>query len=74
MPQQMAQLASAADVEKLASDYGDAYVTHLEHSEGGVDLEDRLESALALTDLAARMVAAGLGSRMKEIEASCRWD
>jgi len=60
--------------DKLASDYEDAYVTHLEHSEGGVDLEDRLAAALELSDLASRMVATGQRERMKEIHASYRWN
>ena len=60
--------------EKLASDYEDAYVTHLERSEGGVDLEDLLASAFAVNDLAAQMSAAGQRDRMKEIHASYRWD
>ena len=60
--------------ERLASDYEDAYVTHLEHSEGGVDLEDRLASALELSDLASRMVATGQRERLKEIHASYRWN
>lgn len=52
--------------------YEDAYVTHLEAAEGGVDLEDRLKIALDLRAATGRMQAAGLEAKMTAIQESLR--
>ncbi|WOB11241.1 hypothetical protein [Piscinibacter gummiphilus] len=62
----------ASERESLIRLYEDAYVTHLEASEGGVDLEDRLNVSLALQAATTRMQAAGLEEEMKEIQESLR--
>ena len=55
----------------LLREYEDSYVGHLDLTESG-DLEERLQSALRVSDLAHRLVAAGLSDRTEQIHRDYR--
>jgi len=61
----------SAAPRQLLREYEDLYVKHLDLTESE-DLEERLQSALRVSDLAHRLVAAGLSDRMEQIHRDYR--
>lgn len=59
--------------QALCEQYAQAFVDRQEADEEAGDLETRLSSALRLSSLAARMDAAGLELRRRQIEDANKW-